>query len=497
MTLLDYIGELGGQVVRVVGGANPPVVSATGDSRQVTAGSLFVAIPGEHVDGLDFLPEAVARGAAAAVAESCPEGWRGEIPLVVVRDARLAAALIAEIAAGRPAAGMRMLGITGTNGKTTCAYLLRDVLRAAGRRVGMIGTVEYDLGDGEPLAAERTTPMPFDLQRILKAMAGRGCSDAVAEVSSHALHQMRFGTTRFAGALFTNLTGDHLDYHRTEEAYFAAKSRLFTECLRTDGAAVVNVDDPWGGKLHGMLGGPAARRAVTGFGFAAGADFRIADFSFGLAGLEFRLERGAGGSLPLRSPLLGRFNASNIAAVATLACRLGVPDRIVAGAVARFAGAPGRMQAVAGPGGSRIVVDYAHTDDALNNVLATLGEIGASRLTVVFGCGGDRDRGKRPRMGAVAAALADRIFVTSDNPRSEEPEKIIDDICAGIPRAACCRRVADRRQAIGEAIGSAVPGEVVLIAGKGHEDYQEIKGRKFPFSDLDEVQAALGGLPAG
>ncbi len=487
--LTDYIAALGERVVETIGDPQIEIAGAAGDSRLVQPGDLFVAIPGASQDGAEFAAQAVERGAVAVVAVRLPPLPDG-VPVVLVRDAYAAAGVVAEVAAGRPASGLRLLGITGTNGKTTSAYLLRHLLRRAGRTVGMIGTVEYDLGDGRTLDAERTTPTPFELQRLLAGMGEANCTEVVAEASSHALDQRRFGSARFAGALFTNLTGDHRDYHPTEEHYFAAKCRLFEECLAPGAPAVVNLDDSYGVKLLKRLARRPGERSPVTFGFAEEAAVRIVDCRFNLDGLRFGL-RTAQGTLSIASPMLGRFNASNIAGVAALALADGFDPALLVAAVADFQGAPGRLQVVSGAGAVRAVVDYAHTDDALKNVLVTLRALKPRRLTVVFGCGGDRDRSKRPRMGKVAAELADRLFVTSDNPRGEPPERIINDICCGIHGPLPCTRLVDRGEAIRIAIAEAQPGELVLIAGKGHENYQEIAGVKHPFDDVEQVRAAL------
>lgn len=488
MKLTEIITGLDTGVTAVHGDTHVDIRGATVDSRQVREGDLFIAVPGSMADGTLFIPDAVARGAAAVVAET-PAASRG-CPVVVVEDAYAAAGHIAEILAGYPAGQMRCLGITGTNGKTTCAFLLSQILVATGRRCGLIGTVYYDTGNGKCQPADRTTPPPFELQRLIIAMRDNGCQDMVAEVSSHAACQRRFGGTRFAGAVFTNLTGDHLDYHQTEEAYFQAKVLLFVEGLELGGIAVVNVDNPWGKKLARLLSKRRPDLRVRTFGFAESADHVIEGYTANVKGLNFKL-KGTQDTLLLSSPVLGRFNSENIAAVASLALALGCAPETIMETTRIFTGAPGRMRTVNLKNEARAVIDYAHTDDALKNVLQTLRDLNPERLTAVFGCGGDRDRSKRPRMGRVAAEFADKLIVTSDNPRTEPPALIINDICCGIHDGVIFERVTDRRAAIRKALEEAGPGEIVLIAGKGHEDYQEINGVRTHLDDREEVEKFL------
>jgi UDP-N-acetylmuramoyl-L-alanyl-D-glutamate--2,6-diaminopimelate ligase len=443
----------------------------------VRAGWLFCAIPGAREDGAKYIPNALAAGAACIVAERSPQ-LPPNVARIIVTDAYAAAGRLAEVVAGHPARRLRIFGITGTNGKTTCAFLLRHILRAAGRHPAMIGTVEYDLG-AEPIPADRTTPTPFRLQELLAQALANGCDDLVLEVSSHALAQGRLGTMKLAGALFTNLTGDHLDYHLTFEDYYAAKRRLFTDFLADGAPAIVNVEDRYGLRLADEL---ANRKGdVISLGRPSTASARIDQFATSLNGISCRLALPFGATLNLQSPLIGYHNVLNLAQAASLAWALGIPGRTIATACRDCAGAPGRLQAVPSPAGFTAYVDYAHTDDALENVLKALRELLPKRILVVFGCGGDRDTTKRPRMGEVAARLADVLFVTSDNPRTEDPEAILDHIEQGIPAGRPYTRLADRRAAIQAAVAEAREGDVILIAGKGHEDYQEISGEKHHF----------------
>ncbi|MFA5206435.1 MAG: UDP-N-acetylmuramoyl-L-alanyl-D-glutamate--2,6-diaminopimelate ligase, partial [Lentisphaeria bacterium] len=352
--------------------------------------------------------------------------------------------------------------------------------------------------------ADRTTPTPFEVQALLAEMRANGLRDAVLEVSSHSLAQRRLGAARFAGAIFTNLTGDHLDYHHTMEEYFAAKQRLFTEALEPGAPAVINVDDPWGATLAAGLAALPANAAPRVIplsqGDAGRTGVRLCGLRTGAAGTEFTLDF-AGGVLPggapraveLRSPLAGVFNGYNLAGAAVLALALGLPETAIREALAACPGAPGRLEPVHSPAGWTAFVDYAHSDDALDNVLRTLRDLRPRRLVVVFGCGGDRDRTKRPRMGAAAARHADLIFLTSDNPRTEDPEAILREIQTGIPAGTPCRVLADRREAIRAAVAAAGPGDLLLLAGKGHEPYQERNGIKSHFNDREELAAAIAG----
>jgi len=416
------------------------------------------------------------------------------VGFVQVGEPYRAAGRVAELAAGFPARALRLVGVTGTNGKTTTAYLMRDILRRAGHKTGMVGTIVYDCGD-TVLPADRTTPTPFELQAILARCRDAGCAYASLEVSSHALDQGRLGTARFAGALFTNLTREHLDYHKEMDHYFAAKRLLFDEYLEPGGVAMVNLDARfldvrYGNRLRREVAERRPDVTVLTFGASRDSDYRTDALQTSLAGIRMTLET-PGGRLELASPLHGRFNAENLAGGAALLLALGVAPEAVVQAVGAFQGAPGRLQQIVARQDIRVFVDYAHTDDALRNVLGALRDLKPRRLVALFGCGGGRDRGKRPLMGKAVAEFADWIVVSSDNPRDEEPELIINDACCGIPATAHCTRETDRRQAIERVIAEARPGDVIVVAGKGHEDYQEIKGVKYPFDDVTEVTAAL------
>jgi len=475
------------QSVTVRGDRMQDVTDIAYDSRRVRPGGLFVALPGARRNGIEFVDDAIRRGAVAIVSEErLPR--RGSVTHIQVEDARRALAEIACAFYNQPSARLRMIGITGTNGKTTTAYMARAILRAAGHRPGMIGTVVYEMGD-RCIPAGRTTPEATDVQAMLDQMLRNGCDSAVMEVSSHALDQKRVWGIDFDVGVFTNLTRDHLDYHGSLERYFAAKSLLFQGLgqMEKRAAAVINLDDAWGQQLANVGGGWSAGYT---FGFHPAADIRAEDAEFDRDGAAFRL-RTPWGTADARLRTLGRFNVQNALAAVGACGALGVPLADMVRALAGFTAAPGRLEPVPNARGIRLYVDYAHTDDALNNVLCMLREQCGGRLIVVFGCGGDRDRGKRPLMGAAAARWADLVILTSDNPRSEDPRQIIDEIAAGVPAGASYERIEDRETAIARAIEVARPGDIVLIAGKGHENYQEFDRTVLPFDDREVARRHL------
>jgi UDP-N-acetylmuramoyl-L-alanyl-D-glutamate--2,6-diaminopimelate ligase len=411
-------------------------------------------------------------------------------PWLVARDARLALALLADRFYNHPSRRLSVVGITGTNGKTTTAYLLASILDAAGRKAGLLGTVVYRTGSGER-EASRTTPEAPDVQHLLDEMTQQGCRSAVMEVSSHALSLKRVDGIQFAAAIFTNLTRDHLDFHADMESYFAAKRRLF-ELLPRDAPGVINADDPRADALARVCGRP-----VT-YGVSRPADVTPGPATLDLSGLTFDV-RTPRGAVAVRSRLVGRPNVYNILAATAAAVALGVPDAAIARGVNELPGVPGRFEVVSDPSDDvTVVVDYAHTDDALRNLLETARPLAKGRVITVFGCGGDRDRTKRPLMGVVAARLSDVVVITSDNPRSEDPSRIIDEIHRGISagQPGQAREVVDlvdRAEAISRAVSMASPGDLVLIAGKGHEKYQQIGARVLPFDDGAVARSALAG----
>ena len=454
------------------------------DSRKVRRGDLFVAIPGTAADGMQYAAQAIERGAVAVVGEPAA-ALRGFPAWVAVPDARVALANLACAVHDHPSRALDVFGITGTNGKTTTAVVMREMLVRGGRNPGLLTTVEYQLGD-RSIPADRTTPDAPTLQSMLAEMRDVGHDSAVMEVSSHALDQRRVDGMRFAGAAFTNLSRDHLDYHKTFEAYFAAKRRLF-EFLVAEGAgvAVVNVDDAWGRKLQAWL--TECARPVITYGTSAAADVASSELELSSRGTRFSLHT-PWGTRVVRSHLLGRCNVANLMCAAALCGGAGIDLDPLVEAMESCRPMWGRLERVPVPGGADVFVDYAHTDDALSNVLTTLRELTVGRLIVVFGCGGDRDRGKRPAMGRIAAELADHCIVTSDNPRTEDPAAIIDSIVAGMPAGATRDVEQDRGRAIVAALAMGVPGDVVLIAGKGHESYQEIGRRTVAFDDREAIR---------
>jgi UDP-N-acetylmuramoyl-L-alanyl-D-glutamate--2,6-diaminopimelate ligase len=459
----------------------------THDSRQAATGVVFVALRGQHADGAAFAPQAIGAGASAIVAEH-PPAAPAAVPWVVVKDGRLALARLAAEFFGHPSREMRVVGITGTNGKTTTAYLTNAVFEAAGIRCGLIGTVTYRIGN-QAFEATRTTPEAPELQGFMRRMVSAGCGACVMEVSSHALALGRADGIDFAAGVFTNLTRDHLDFHADMEGYFAAKRRLF-EMLPAGAPAIVNVDDPRGAAL---LDG--VRRTVT-YAIHKPADVTPGPLSYSLAGLTFDISTPSG-PVQVNSRLVGKPNVYNILAAVATATSLDVPVAAIEQGLRDLPGVPGRFElASVAADDITVLIDYAHTDDALRNLLETARPMATRRLITVFGAGGDRDRTKRPLMGMVAARLSDVVVITSDNPRSEDPLRIIEEVRRGADAEvrhsnADVLTVADRRDAIVEAITRALPGDVVLIAGKGHEKYQEIAGRTFPFDDVAVAREAL------
>ncbi|MFZ0974772.1 MAG: UDP-N-acetylmuramoyl-L-alanyl-D-glutamate--2,6-diaminopimelate ligase [Solirubrobacteraceae bacterium] len=451
------------------------------DNRSVDAGTLFFCVPGFTRDGHEFASDAVARGAVALVVE---RGLGLGVPEVIVDSVRAAMAPAAAAFYGDPTASLTTIGVTGTNGKTTTAFLIRALLEADKRQTGLLGTVTSVVG-GEERPVERTTPEAIDLQRTFREMLDGGDVACAIEVSSHALELHRADAIHFAVAIFTNLTQDHLDFHGTMEEYFQAKRLLFTE--RRPQIAVINIDDPYGARLAGEIPG-----AVT-FAVDCEAIYRAEILETNLAGSRFTVH-GPDGATDLRSPLPGRFNVYNVLAALAAVRAVGVPIEVAAAAIETAGHVPGRFQPVDVGQGFAVLVDYAHTPDSLENVLRAarglVTESEGARVHVVFGCGGDRDRGKRPLMGEIAVRLADRVIVTSDNPRSEDPEAIIEEILAGT--GPQIEHDADRRAAIQAALAGARPGDVVVIAGKGHEQGQEFEGgRKIPFDDITVARETL------
>jgi UDP-N-acetylmuramoyl-L-alanyl-D-glutamate--2,6-diaminopimelate ligase len=470
MTLRELMGN-GAPEVEIAGLAY--------SSASVSPGALFFCVPGFKADGHDFAADAVGRGAAALVCER-PLGLG--VPEVVVDDVRAAMGPVAARFHGDPTAALRVVGITGTNGKTTTVFLVRELLEAAGTRTGLLGTVMRVVGGVEE-PVEHTTPEAVDLQATFRRMVDAGDGACAMEVSSHALELRRVDGIRFACRVFTNLTQDHLDFHSDMEAYYLAKRRLFDG----PGPAVVNVDDAYGRRLAADLDDP-----VT-FGIeSADAAYRAREIEFDVGGARFAVD-GPDGTLELATPLPGLFNVSNALAALAAARALGVDAETYAAALATAGRVPGRLEPIEEGQPFGVFVDFAHTPDSLDNVLRAARELTRGRLHVVFGAGGDRDRGKRPLMGEAAVARADRVIVTSDNPRSEDPDAIIEEVVRGT--GPDVEREPDRRRAIALAVETAAPGDVVVIAGKGHEQGQEVAGaRKLPFDDREVAREALRKL---
>ncbi len=489
------------ETLTVTGDPDGEVVAVCHDSAQCRGGTLFVAIPGLRTDGHRFIADAIQRGARFVVLEQ-------EIPLpagvtsIRVRDSRRTLGLLGRNFFSDPSSEICLIAVTGTNGKTTVTYLLESILRAAGYRVGVLGTVNYRYG-GKILPAPNTTPESFEMQRILREMADHGVTHCVAEVSSHAVDLKRVDDCAFDLGIFTNLTQDHLDYHKTMENYFQAKKRFFSEVLPAGGKSrpvkgIINGDDPWGRRIL-----PEVRGVLT-FGLETPCDATADPIRLSLEGIEATLRFGPE-SLEIASPLLGRFNLCNILAAAAAARALGIPGPRIREGIAALAHVPGRLEKVSAAGQPAVFVDYAHTEDALQRVLQNLSAFRRGRIITVFGCGGDRDRGKRPLMGGAATELSDLTIVTSDNPRTEDPLSIISQIETGIrapkfagigdlsrhPGQRGYLVLADRKTAIASAIALAGSEDIVLIAGKGHEDYQIIGSRKLPFDDRSIAREEL------
>lgn len=476
LKLNDILSSISG--VTLSGSADAEVRGLALDSRQVQPGWLYCALKGQKADGSQFVDMAVEKGAVAVLSSEAPS--HTGVAWLRAANPRRVMAEIADIFHGHPSGTLRVAGVTGTNGKTTTAFLLHHLIQASLRRAGLIGTVLYDDGVAQAKAAH-TTPESIDLQAWLAQMAANQCAGVAMEVSSHALAQSRVHGIAFDAAIFTNLTQDHLDFHHTMDDYFEAKALLFDQLAaqaEKKPSAVINIDDPAGRRLVTRLGD---RVKIVRYGLGATADFRASNIKFDANGTQYQLEVGER-KLLVRLPLIGRFNVYNsLAALAGgVACGLNLRE-----AVANLAQAPqvpGRLESVADKRAYKVFVDYAHTPDALDNALATVRELNPRRVIAVFGCGGDRDPGKRPLMGAVAEKLADYSIITSDNPRTEPPAAIVQDITKGF-RGRAFEIVEDRKRAIARAIELAQDGDIVLIAGKGHEDYQIFADRTVDFDD--------------
>jgi len=485
LRLAEFVQALGGSAPPLAGGG-PQIAGVHLDSRRVGAGDLFAALPGTRDDGARFAVDAVARGASAILA---PHPMDVAAPVWVHPDARRIAGEAAALAYGEPSSSMFVVGVTGTNGKTTTAHLVGHLLRSAGRRPAVLGTTGNRLADGKLIAATHTTPDAPALQRLLVAHRELGGDSVALEASSHALDQERTAGVAFDVAIFTNLTRDHLDFHGTMEEYYEAKRLLFS-MRKPGGVAVVNVDDLYGRRLLAEIPPPFASFSPSG---AENADFRAEEIRCDLGGTRFDVVH-AGGRFAVASPLLGRFQVGNVLGAAAAGIGLGVPESDVAAAIAGVANVPGRLERVEAGQAYPILVDYAHTPDALERLLSSVRELTDKRIILVFGCGGDRDRGKRAPMGEIAGRRADIAIATSDNPRSEDPEAILREVEEGLARSGATKylKIVERRDAIRAAVELANPGSVVVIAGKGHETTQSIRGQELPFDDR-KVAAELAG----
>jgi UDP-N-acetylmuramoyl-L-alanyl-D-glutamate--2,6-diaminopimelate ligase len=473
--------------VSIAGPLDRDITAICYDSRRATEGCLFVALPGEKTNGTQYIDAAIDKGAAAIVSEE--GGLASRATHLTVKNARQAMADLSAAFYRHPSRALRVAGVTGTNGKTTTAYLIKHICDTEMLRCGLIGTVRYVIGDRE-LPASRTTPESADVHELLWMMRSAGCKSCAMEVSSHALAQERVRGVEFDVAAFTNLTQDHLDFHKSMDAYFAAKASLFEKLAtqtQKQARAVINLDDRFGVKLIDRIG---KSLEIYTYGQGVHAQFRASNVRMDFSGTTYALDA-LGKSYLVRMPLIGMFNVYNSLAAIASAHALGVSLRSAVGALVKAPPVPGRLEAVPGKRPFRVFVDYAHTDDALINVMKTLRELDPARLIVVFGCGGNRDRAKRPKMAAAVDGLADHAIVTSDNPRREDPLAIIEDIKPGFRRLAP-EIIPDRKEALFKAVAMAQPRDIILLAGKGHETYQEFADAKIPFDDGAIARSALG-----
>jgi UDP-N-acetylmuramoyl-L-alanyl-D-glutamate--2,6-diaminopimelate ligase len=486
--LSDYIDE--GEILAVKGSLDRPISGLVMDSRRVVPGNLFFALPGMRSDGLSFVDEAVSRGASAVVAQKIPAHPPARVTFVQVADARAMLARVSQRFYRFPDRELSVVGVTGTNGKTTVAHLVRHFLNG-NERVGLLGTISYDLG-ARTVPSFRTTPEALDIFGMLAQMRDAGCRQAVMEVSSHGIAQQRVLGLGFAAAVFTNLTRDHLDFHKTLDSYFEVKTRLFTGGVGpVPKVAVVNVDDAHGEGLAARIAAEVPSARLITFGENPRADVRAEAVVLNFWDTACRLAW-PGGTTAVASPLIGRYNVSNVLAAAATAWGLGRDPYAFIPRIREFKGVPGRMERIEEGQPFNVLVDYAHTDDALRNALGMLRAITPGRLLVVFGCGGNRDRTKRPRMVQAVQEIADQAFATADNPRGEQVERIFADMREGVSDPSKIAWIDDRRRAISVALDAAKAGDSLLIAGKGHEGYQEFADTVVPFDDRQVVRELIG-----
>ena len=487
MRLRELAASVNG--VRIAGDGDPEIASVEADSRKVRPGALFFALAGAADDGNRYIMDAVAAG-AAAVATATPPSPPPAVPMLLVEQPRRALGEAADALYSHPSRRLALIGVTGTNGKTTTAYLVRHILNRSGVKCGMLGTIQYDLG-GDPLPSPLTTPDAASFTRHLAGMVENGCRAAVAETSSHALEQDRTWPHRFACGVFTNLTRDHLDYHGDMDSYAAAKRRLFTR-LDAEALAVFNLDDPFVGRLSTGIQARSVGYTLNPSFTPSDSVYRAEVTAADLRGQRFRL-RGGGLDREFELPMVGTHNIANCLAAILSAGVAGVGVESAADCCREFGGVPGRLERIETPSGAQVFIDYAHTDDALHSVLSVLRPLTPGQLRVVFGCGGDRDRGKRPLMAKAAEDGADMVVTTSDNPRTEDQDRIFADIRSGLAKPERTVFIRDRAEAVAHALAGAGKGDVVLVAGKGHEDYQIIGVEKRHLDDRELVRDAMAG----
>ncbi len=485
--LADYFAD--SDVIAVKGELDRRISGIAIDSRRVAPGNVFFALPGQRADGMTFIDEAVSRGAVAVVAEKTPPFPPAKVTFIRVVDARVALARVSQRYYKYPDRDLSVVGVTGTNGKTTVAHLIKHFLGGQ-ERVGLLGTINYDLG-ARTVPSYRTTPESLEVFGLLAQMRDAGCRQAVMEVSSHGIDQKRVLGVQFGAAVFTNLTRDHLDYHKTLESYFEVKSRLFTgKSGTTPKIAVINLDDPYGARLVARLAADRPDVRLVTFGENPRAQVRAENISLNFKDSSFRLVW-PGGAADVDSPLIGRYNVSNLLAAIATAWGLGRDPGVFFGRLHGFAGVPGRMEQVKEGQPFNVLVDYAHTDDALRNALGMLHAITPGKIRVVFGCGGNRDRAKRPLMVRTVQEFADHVIATADNPRTEKVSQIFADMRTGVSAPEKITWIEDRRAAIAAALDACEPGDCLLIAGKGHETTQEFADTVFPFDDRQVVRELL------
>lgn len=453
------------------------------NSEEIKPDFVFVAIKGNQADGHDFIKQAIEKGARVIIAQGKPNFNLAQgISWIIVKDARSALAGLATAFYGYPAKKIKVIGITGTNGKTTISYLIESLLKGQGKACAVMGTINYRLKD-KITTAKNTTPGPLEIQSFLSEALKEGINYVVMEVSSHALDQQRVAGVEFSYAIFTNLTQDHLDYHGNMDNYFQAKARLFRN-LSSQAVSIINLDDAYGKRLFELT-----KSKVISYGFAKENQIRAEDFYFSPEGAKFKLIAPEG-KIEIKTKLIGSHNVYNILAAVSFALSAGMDLNFCKSSLAHFDLVPGRLEKIPSAKDFSVFVDYAHTPDALKNVITSLRQIAQNRIIVIFGCGGDRDRGKRPQMGKIATELADFVMITSDNPRSEEPMAIIEEILRGVKKDNY-QVILEREAAIHQALAMAAMGDIVLIAGKGHENYQVIKERTIPFDDRRVVKNYL------